>query len=244
MSSGRLIVVTLVRNESGRYWKSVLRAWSEFADKIIVLDDGSTDKTVKIADKFEKVCPYQRVGLNAWGAESAAREELWGIAMEESVPGDMLFWLDADMVPMADPREFISPNIDTYFFTLYDLWGEDAYGRLCYRDDKWWNAHSSPRIWMIRKPKSFDAQWSGRGLHCGHLPINWIANSPMFVPPSHALLHYGYHNEIDRAEKAAAYLRKVEHLSEKEQSHARSILDPAPFTRPLLTDFKWNLKRT
>lgn len=238
-----LIVAALVKNESSRYWKSCLQTWSEFADKIVVLDDNSTDKTAAMARKVKKAVVYTRYGASAWGAESEARRELFDTAMSEAEVGDHVLWLDADMVPLADPREFINNRSDTYFFTLYDLWGRDGKDRLVYREDAFWSAHTRPRAWMVRKSKHLPSEWGDRGLHCGHLPLNYESHTPFFVPPSHALLHYGYADEADRHEKAAAYLAKRDQLSVQEVAHARSIVDDAPFLKPLLVKPKWELIR-
>lgn len=242
----QLIVAALARNEAKRYWRSALDAWTSFADKVVVLDDASTDRTFRIAcsERYaEKVAPYQRVDVSAaWGAESAARRELWDIAMRESQPGDYVLWLDADMVPMADPRDVAHPGCDTYFFTLYDLWGRDERGRLLYREDRWWRAHFAPRAWMIRRPREFKAEWPTRGIHCGHLPTNWQPKTACYVPPSHSLLHFSYADAADRHEKFAQYARVREQLSEVEWAHAQTIVDPAPHLKPLLLRHTWELK--
>lgn len=239
-----LVVASLVRNEAGKYWKSALDAWGEFADRILVLDDNSTDKTAKIAYAHPKVECVQRYGEDvAWGAESSARRELWDYAFGETQVGDYILWLDADMVPLGDPRELMHPGCDTYYFALYDLWGQDANGRLVYRDDAFWSAHYRPRPWMIRRPSRFNAEWNTRGIHSGHLPKNWLAGCGMYAPPSHSLLHYGYYDERDRATKVADYLNVSHQLNDAQQAHARSIVDESPPLKPLLTNPSWTLKR-
>ena len=240
-----LVVAALVKNEAKKYWQSALAGWSEFADRIVVLDDNSTDKTVKIAKRFPKVELYSRYGAAeaAWGSESHARKELWDCAMECSEPGDYVLWLDADMIPLADPRDFAHSHCDTFFFVLYDLWGRDENDRLLYRDDVFWCAHARPRPWMIKRAKDFAADWPTRGIHSGHLPENWRFGNATFVPPSHGLLHYGYFDERDRAAKHAQYLSVSKQLGGKELAHARTIVDPEPTTRPLFEEISWPLVR-
>lgn len=238
-----LLVATLVRNEADRYLPSALAAWSEFADKIVLLDDNSDDKTLKVARRFPKVDAMSRYGesAQAWGAESAARRELFELTWDEADYGDFLLWLDADMVPLRNPRDFMLRNVDSYYFPLYDLWGKDANGRLLYREDAFWNAHTRPRIWMIQKVRKYAPAWDTRGIHSGHLPVNWQPRQAIFVPPSHSLLHYAYADEAHRHAKYARYLEVADQLSEHELAHARSIVDVAPALKPLLTPPAWEL---
>lgn len=240
----RLIVASLVKNEANRYWKSCLSAWGEFADAIVVLDDRSVDKTAAIARKHPKAIVLERYGArDAWGAESEARRELWDAAMEQAEVGDVVLWLDADMVPLRDPRELLRPHIDTYFFALYDLWQRDPDGRLWYREDEFWNGHMRPRAWAVRKPRDFKAEWGTRGLHCGHLPTNWRPERAFFAPPDYSLLHYGYLDGADRLTKALRYASEGEQLTPQERTHAASILDSEPLLKTLLVKPRWELKR-
>jgi glycosyltransferase involved in cell wall biosynthesis len=240
----KLIVAALVKNEASKYWKSALSAWSEFADAIVVLDDNSSDETAEIAWECEKATVFGRYGeKDAWGAEAAARQQLWEHANEVAEVGDYIFVLDADMVPAGDPRELTELGADTVYFALYDLWGRDERERLLYRDDAFWCAHNRPRAWMVRKPRDFKADWPTRGIHCGHLPSNWEPKAPLFAPPSHSLLHFAYADEVDRLVKAAQYLDLGDKLLPSEASHAYSILDAKPRLKPLLKKPRWQLER-
>jgi hypothetical protein len=255
--SQRLIVAALVQNEMSRYMQSALAAWSSFADKIVLLDDASSDETYAHACTYEKVAPYQRYeARRAWGAEAPARADLWQAVWDESKSGDALLWLDADMVPAQDPRELLHPSIDTYYFSLYDLWGSEQVhvaacaeapcscpSRLLYRSDPLWSAHMRPRSWMVRRPRSFSPEWPTRGIHCGHLPANWRGERALFAPPSHALLHYAYADERDRASKHARYLELGDKLTPAELVHARTIVDPTPRLLPLLGQPRFTLER-
>lgn len=73
-------------------------------------------------------------------------------------------------------------------------------------------------------------EWSTRGVHCGHMPQNFVGESGVFAPRDYALLHYAYSSEALRSEKYIAYASVAAHLSEHEIAHARSIMDPSPET--------------
>ena len=264
--SSRLIVSCLAKNEASKYWKSCIDAWSQFADKILVLDDSSTDETREVALQSPIVTLATRdPSESAWGAESPARALQWQMAMEHSSEGDFIFVLDADMVPANDPRDLLNDECDTYFFALYDLWDSlsivrcqhDApyclaaqececpgIHRLYYRDDHFWQGHNNARAWMVRRPPdSFVAEWGGRGIHCGHLPPNWRATAPYFAPRDYSLLHYAYADARDREAKWTQYSEVGKLLSTSEFTHAQSILDPNPSLKLLPLVPRWPLQR-
>ena len=262
-----LIVSSLVRNESAKYWRSCLEAWSQFADKIVVLDDASEDQTLAIAREFPKVISDCRIveNLAMWGQETWARQAQWNFTMENSKEGDAILILDADMVPARDPRDFLDPEIDIYYFALYDLWDSlsiqrcstDAVScltneececpiehRLFYREDSFWYGHHAPRVWMVRRPPDdFKPIWSKRGIHCGHLPLNLPAARQLYAPRSYSLLHYAYADPRDRSAKHLAYTSLHAQLSPQEFAHADSILDADPSLKPLPFTPQWHLQR-
>lgn len=238
----RVVVVSMIRNEADRFLESALVAWDEFADKIVIVDDNSTDDSRVIARSFSKVRLHHREELYvpAWGDEAPARAELFDVAMKETEPGDFLLWLDADMTPLRDPRPLFSDLHDTYAFPLYDLWTLDA-DRPLYREDAMWYGHRAPRAWAIRRPESFEARWNRRGVHCGHLPANWQGRNVLFAPCDYGLLHYGYAAPHLRAEKLEQYRRLSHQLTEAERHHAESIGDETPNLKPLNYYISWPL---
>ena len=81
MARPSLVVALMVRNEADRYLRSALSAWSDFADEIVALDDGSTDATPDLLAEFG--CDVIRwTGDRAWGAEASPRAALWNAAVE------------------------------------------------------------------------------------------------------------------------------------------------------------------
>src|SRR5262245_56380245 len=97
-----ICVATMVRNEADRYLGSALRAWREFADEIVALDDCSEDSTPALLhDAGARVDSTRTLQLaQAWGNEALPRKMLWDMALATRC--DWILWLDADMVPASD----------------------------------------------------------------------------------------------------------------------------------------------
>jgi hypothetical protein len=237
----RLIVAALVRNEADRFWRSALDAWSDFADEIVVLDDASHDKrTANYALEFGcKLYIRSDEETRAWGQESNVRAELWERACQHAAVGDFVFILDADMVPARDPRPLLTASPDAVAFPLYDLWSANEY-----RCDGFWQGHTHPRVWLVRRSEEPEGgwKWNERGVHCGHLPANLPLARVVYAPTDFALLHYAYVDADRRTAKSAQYAAVADQLSDFERAHAQSILDPDPMLSPLSFTPQYTLK--
>jgi glycosyltransferase involved in cell wall biosynthesis len=202
-----------------------LKAWGDFSDDILVIDDHSDDESVLACQSAGAEVVSSARTKAAWGNETPLRQQLWKEAIARTEPGDYIFVLDADMVPAKDPRHLIQPHTDAIAFPLYDLWAEYSDGQLMYRDDGYWQGHLYPRVWLVRRPEDQKWKWSGRGIHSGHFPTNLEISSPLFAPPDYGLLHYAYVNPALRVAKFRQYAKVAKQLSDFEKAHAQSIMD-------------------
>jgi glycosyltransferase involved in cell wall biosynthesis len=226
----------MVRNEANGYLASALDAWSEIADDILVLDDGSMDSTRDLLDS-RGVHVLEHDGPKAWGNEFAPRKVLWDVAMESG--HDWVLILDADMVPAKPVKELLENGTDGIVFYLYDLWSPNRY-----REDRFWRAHKVPRLWAFRNRSSTSKNiWSARGIHCGHAPQNLNLQRTLLAPRDYSLLHYGYADPVDRESKYIRYMSEGHQLSLNEWMHAQSIVDELPRTLPLDVDVTWKLRK-
>lgn len=199
-----------------------------FSDKVLVLDDRSTDNTPKIAKRLG--CEVRHRGLNtpAWGAEAPARQELWELGLEYVTEwDDWLLICDADMELHGDPRPLCeTQDLNSWAWPLFDMWSETEY-----RSDGFWRGHEVPRVWMVaprRVPDGWVAEWPERGIHCGHIPNNFpllCGNSAIL---EHYWLHLAYSTPKLRAEKLAQYRAKAHLLTDFERAHAESIISLDP----------------
>lgn len=224
----QILLASLVKNEANRFLPSAIDAWGEFADKLLVIDDHSTDESVLIAKSKGAEVISSTLTESLWGAETPLRQQLWEESLKRTESGDFIFILDADMVPAKNPRDLIQPHTDAIAFPLYDLWAEYSDGMLMYRDDRFWQGHNNHRVWMIKRPEDTEWKWSGRGIHSGHFPVNLTMTNPIFTPEDYGLLHYAYKNNNLRTEKLKKYLKVANQLSNAEKMHANSIMDQSP----------------
>lgn len=223
-----LTVCSVVRDEAGRFLKRALECWSAYADRILVLDDGSTDETSDILSDSGVEWRARRVrGARDYGdGEYKARSELW----EWAADADWVLHLDADQTCAADPRPHLSGVRAN--FRLYDLWSPTAY-----RSDAWWRGHARcwwPAVHMPSVPSGFRPDWAHasatgrpRQWHSPNFPPN-LGGHATEMPLECSILHYAYVTDALRAEKAALYADLAPHLTESERFHASTILDERP----------------
>ena len=218
-----LVTAVLTKNEASRYLPQVLARCKEFSDRILVLDDGSTDDTVKVAEAAGCLVK-QRPQSGMWGNESPARAELWERGAKLAKDGWLLI-CDADMILEGNPRDLIDTwDLSAWAFVLWDCWDGEYQARV---DGPWAFGPQVPRPWLFRPSVCVNGapQWSGRGIHCGHAPTNLVGLVGVAPPDQYYWRHLAYSKKEDRVKKHAQYLGQAHLLSEFERSHAASIND-------------------
>ena len=217
----RLVTALLVRNEADKHLARVLRHCARFSDRVLVLDDGSTDDSREVA----RACGAEvreRGGDPMWGQEAHARAQLYAWGAEAAGDGWLLI-CDADMLLSADPRPLThATESNAWAWPLYDLWDSEA----TYRCDGFWQGHRHPRVWMVR-PRGItlgNPEWPTRGVHCGHLPVNAQLRAAV-APAAYYWLHLAYVDRGARLTKYGAYANLGAQLTPWERAHAQSVLD-------------------
>jgi glycosyltransferase involved in cell wall biosynthesis len=211
----------IAKNEAGRWLAQSLGSLLSCCDKVLVLDDQSTDETADMARSLH--CDVRvRSGAPMWGQEAPARAELWDWAAKEAGDGWVLIG-DADMVLVGDPAPYLySREVNAWSFILYDQWNETEY-----RADGFWRGHEFPRPWLFspsRVPANWAPVWVRNGLHVGHAPPNYPLVAS--VAPTLSWRHLQYSTPESRQQKYAAYASQHDQLTPFEQAHYQSILDP------------------
>ncbi len=223
-----LIGTMLVRNEAGRWLRQVLEQMASVCDKIIVLDDHSTDNTPEIcrdcgADVFYSDRSY-------WGTnELRQRKFLWELATSEAKTGDWILCLDADETM---PNIYLLPPLlpiikdigcECAAFRLYDMWDEARY-----RDDDLWSGHKRHWPFCVMYNADKEYEWQETPLHCGRFPKNAYER---MAQTGIAILHWGWSREEDRKAKYERYLKADPEGKWGFMEQYLSILDKNPNLR-------------
>lgn len=222
----RITLAMLVRDEAGRYLERVLAHAARYVDAAVIVDNASDDESVEVCRRTLAGLPL-RMAVNPehqFADESALRRQVWNLAAETGP--DWLLLLDADEV-FEDravtelPRLTATPNVDVYYFRLYDFWDSERY-----RDDTLWRAHRQYQPFLLRFRRDFAYEWANAPLHSGRTPINLkrLAGAASLL----RLKHLGWVRPEDRAAKYRQYAMLDPAGRFNLAAQYRSILDPEP----------------
>ncbi|MFJ5714169.1 glycosyltransferase family 2 protein [Neobacillus sp. NPDC093127] len=203
-SHHKLTLSMVVKNESVRYLKQVLKEHRNYIDEAVIIDDGSTDDTVDACLELLKGIPVHIVEnkTSKFANEIELRKQQWEETLKTNP--DWILNLDAD--EMFEPKFVFEvqklleqEDVDVFHFRLYDFWNDTHY-----REDRFWRSHLTYRPFLARFREHFDYTWRETPQHCGRFPEN-IFELPNRISPLR-LLHFGWAKPSDRIEKFQRYM--------------------------------------
>lgn len=223
----------LVKNEADRWLIETIAQMQKLCDRLIFLDDGSTDETPEICEQYGEV---HRSRDSFWATnEIMQRRALWDLATAEAKEGDWILCLDADEILVGD-IEYLKRDIEIFgnalpkssiAFPLYDMWDEEHY-----REDQYWNAHTRPWEMMVRYHPSIKYVWREQKLHCGRFPLNAgqpiNAEKSLYFIPKIKIKHMGWSTPEDRRRKYIRYINADPDGKYGIKAQYESILDENP----------------
>jgi len=194
----KLLVQMIVRNEEKRYLRSILESISEYADKILILDDSSTDKTPELCESFPKVILKRRFGKSLWQKnESKLRNQLWEEVRK--LKPDWVLSQDADELFDKSFKErlpeLLNSNWDWIAFRLCDMWDENHY-----RIDGYW----SPTFRRLFRFKDEPFGISGR-IHGGCISQYAVESNHGTCFTDIRVKHFSWMGEGNRKQKQELY---------------------------------------
>lgn len=222
----KVSAVYIVKNEE-EFLPFSIRAIYHAVDEIVVVDNGSVDRTPAIAASFPKV------KLVRSGAEDFS--ELWNLGLSQTT-GDWFMFLAADEIFYPDlreamPRLLSKPNVDAYYCWFYHL-----------MKSYWYMQNSDDRDGLYYR--TFLVRRVPRVRFEGRVHERLVGVGPTVQDSGLHYVHYGYTKpkpEILRKWKLYAYYEGQDHIYDGVEPE--SILEDRPlypFTRghpPVIQDY-------
>ncbi len=199
----KITLSMIVKNEEFRYLKQMLNNLKDHIDEAVIIDDGSSDNTVNLCREILKDIPLHIIQneKSLFASEIELRKKQWNETIKTNP--DWILNLDADEIledEFLNKSQEIINNIsyDFYCFRLYDMWNETHY-----REDEYWNSHSSYRPFLMRYQPDFIYKWNEKPQHCGRFPMN--TSSFPTATSEFRVKHFGWATKQDREEKYKRY---------------------------------------
>lgn len=192
-----IIGITRVRNEEAII-KNTLDHVAKLVDKIIVVDDASTDLTPHIAMAHPAV--WDVIRNSVWAndplgrrkAEGDLRDWAYQAAMEHNP--DWIYYFDADEYADFTGIDFDDKDVDAYRLRLFDFYITPEDVDANYLDRKWMGCEYRDILMLFRPHFSITF---GEREPC--LPHDYIVKTAGFVK------HYGKAMTIEEWEKTCDY---------------------------------------
>lgn len=231
--TSRLVAMMPVRNEANRYLHQVLESLSDYVDRIVVLDDASTDATPQICRSFPNVIFHQNVEPQFLTDESRLRARLWDLTVETKP--DWILAIDSDELfeeRMKDEVGYMidQSDYDAVEFRLFDFWNGTTHVRV----DGGWNPWPKRVRMLVRYRPERTYTWPYQRLHCGRIPLE--LRGPLTVYQSDVRVkHFGWARAEDVRRKYERYraIEMTEHLQSVLSTPEEVELEPWIPARPL-----------
>ena len=236
-----LIIGTIVYNEENRFLKQYLEKISKLSNKLLFIDDGSTDNTVSILSQYTS--NIFQMDRQFEKDESIIRKAWWDNACKIANENDFILILDCD--------EFLTNNSINHFeeqlkigikldCDALGMWRYDMWNKQQYREDNIWKSHIKSWISCIKYNKYKTNKypyWYNMKLHGGSYPINYYQSAYASLLQ---VQHMAYSSLELRKEKVKFYEHYDNNKNSSMQIQYNSILDE----NPTLIDFKDNFEDT
>ena len=201
-NGSHIVAMYRIKNES-RWIKQSLKSILEICNEIVILDDGSTDDTVKICESFPQVVDIHSQKDLPFD-ETRDKNILLKMALKRDP--DFILTLNGDENIMPDSKQrlfyelnVLYPNITAFEFKALYVWDKpDQYRCDGIFDNTW-----AKKLFRLKdQPKNLqfgETHFPGNA-HCAAVPNNLIGVNQS-VRSKIKILHYGYYDEKLRREK-------------------------------------------
>ncbi len=203
-------IVCMMRIKDEERWiAQSLTQTSKLVDAIVILDDGSTDRTPEICKSFPKVVKYEWQDISITDEVRDKNKLLqWALDLE----ADWILALDGDEVlediapdAIQEAIDLCPPEVAKFEFEFLYLWDKETQ----YRIDGKYAGLFHPRMFRVKgqdldKIHFYPTQY-GANFHCGSLAQNIVGET---LRLDIKVKHYGYFFKEQREEKYHWYCGK------------------------------------
>ena len=234
-----LIIGNCIYNEEHRFLTLWLETISKLTDKIVIIDDGSTDNSLSICSKYTHYI-FQTNRMYKLG-ENKIRKLWWDKASEIANDGDFLFPIDADNIITDNSISNFEKEMyncqklegDAISMHCYDMWNENQYRE---EPAKGWIQSLIPYTFCVKLNKKRKYSFNNMYIHCGSVPINSYFSA---YYSKLQIKHLGFSTPDLRKEKVEFYKEydPYDIIGAKNKKYA-SFLDE----NPILKNFKDNFE--
>ena len=232
-----LVLGCLVYNEENRFLKEYLENMSQLTNKIVIIDDGSTDNSISICSKYtSEIYLTDRLMTKD---ESLLRKTLWDKCCNLCNKNDYILIQDCDEFYTKNSLENFEKAIktgeslgaDSIAIKKYDMWNENQYRE----NPPYWQAHFNFLIWCAKYKPNYTYYWNNMKLHCGSLPVNAYYCA---FPTKLQVQHLAYSTPELRQQKVKFY----QELDPKAKWGIKAQYDSILDENPTLINFKDNFE--
>lgn len=212
----KLVCGMIVKNELGRYLPECIGHLLEFCDQIVVMDDGSTDRTGEWLDDNAHGWDRIRVhhvdpedGFFA-GHEGRKRQQL--LIHTLNTQPDWVLNIDADefVTDGKYVRDYIEQDPQARpvgTLDMEEVWKADK-NWLQIRMDGGWRPHPVPCLWSSKLSgmRGRALRIADKALACGREPESVRRYFGRARPTGASILHFGWANEAGRRPRYERYV--------------------------------------
>ncbi|HEY1309294.1 MAG TPA: glycosyltransferase family 2 protein [Vicinamibacterales bacterium] len=226
----KLAASMVVKNELGRYLPECIGHLREFCDLVVVLDDGSTDRTGEwLDDNTDEMMVVQHLDPSDGffsGHEGRKRNELLRFTLNQ-LP-DWVLAIDADEF-ISDGqavRDYCAGPREVGTLEMEEVWRCDKKG-MQLRMDGGWRPHPVPSLWSARLSgrRGQALHIPDRALACGREPDAVRRLFGRARSTGSSILHFGWAKEADRQGRYDRYV-KADGGQFHANAHLESIMWP------------------